>query len=176
MEVDPIGLDDILGMDAFVEDAAGLMDIKMETPGSQGEIPMSVDEGITPVVESLPPLGESSNQDLLGLVGDAHGAEVHSNGDINMGTKLSIAEYTAVKAEALDSLIEPPPPPPPNSSAPADHVDVDLGPLKSVSRNHARISFRAELGLFCLEIYGRNGAWVDDRYYVRGSTVPLNQG
>jgi hypothetical protein len=69
-----------------------------------------------------------------------------------------------------------PPPPPPKTSAAVDYVDVDLGPLKSVSRNHAKIEFRAELGLFCLEIYGRNGAWVDDRYYVRGSTVPLNQG
>ena len=70
----------------------------------------------------------------------------------------------------------PPPPPPPKSNAPLDHVDVDLGPLKSVSRNHAKIGYWAGLGCFCLEILGRNGAWVDDRYYVKGSTVPLGQG
>jgi hypothetical protein len=69
-----------------------------------------------------------------------------------------------------------PPPPPSKPSGDLDHVDVDLGPLKSVSRNHARIEYRSDLGRFCLEIYGRNGAWVDDRYYVRGSVVPLYQG
>ncbi|WVF66868.1 hypothetical protein IAT40_001611 [Kwoniella sp. CBS 6097] len=85
-----------------------------------------------------------------------------------------------VKMEPFDPEDFPPPPPPPpppvRSSAPTEHVDVDLGPLKSVSRNHAKIEFRSDLGHFCLEIYGRNGAWVDDRYYVKGSIVPLAQG
>ncbi|WVQ94477.1 hypothetical protein IAU59_001556 [Kwoniella sp. CBS 9459] len=85
-----------------------------------------------------------------------------------------------VKMEPFDPEDFPPPPPPPpppvRSSAPTEHVDVDLGPLKSVSRNHAKIEFRTDLGHFCLEIYGRNGAWVDDRYYVKGSIVPLAQG
>lgn len=86
--------------------------------------------------------------------------------------------------EALASLngipddFAPPPPPPEyvKSSNVVEHVDVDLGPLKSVSRNHAKIEYLADIGHFCIEIYGRNGAWVDDRYYVKGSIVPLNQG
>lgn len=69
-----------------------------------------------------------------------------------------------------------PPPPPPKPSVHLEHVDVDLGPLKSVSRNHAKIEYRSDCGQFCLEIFGRNGAWVDDRYYVKGTVVPLNQG
>jgi hypothetical protein len=86
-----------------------------------------------------------------------------------------------VQAATSDSPPRPPPPPPPpppirRASDTLEHVDVDLGPLKSVSRNHAKISYFADLGHFCLEILGRNGAWVDDRYFVRGSTVPLNQG
>jgi hypothetical protein len=84
-----------------------------------------------------------------------------------------------VLAATSDSPPPPPPPPPPpvrTASESLEHVDVDLGPLKSVSRNHAKISYFADLGHFCLEILGRNGAWVDDRYFVRGSTVPLNQG
>jgi hypothetical protein len=76
----------------------------------------------------------------------------------------------------LEIAVEAPPPPPTKVFVPVEHVDVDLGPLKSVSRNHAKIEYRADLGHFCLEIFGRNGAWVDDRYYVKGSTVPLNQG
>lgn len=72
--------------------------------------------------------------------------------------------------------IDTPPPPSAKLSGDLHHVDVDLGPLKSVSRNHAKIEYRSDLGQFCLEIYGRNGVWVDDRYYIRGSVVPLNQG
>ena len=76
-----------------------------------------------------------------------------------------------------DSLGPPPPPPPPSkSNRSLEHVDVDLGSQKAVSRNHARIGYWSGLGCFCLEIMGRNGAWVDDRYYVAGSTVPLTQG
>ena len=85
----------------------------------------------------------------------------------------------AIKAEPgldIDPLGPPPPPPAPSKSKESlVHVDVDLGLLKSVSRNHAKIAYWAGLGCFCLEILGRNGAWVDDRYYVKGSTVPLAQ-
>ncbi|WRT65505.1 uncharacterized protein IL334_002448 [Kwoniella shivajii] len=101
----------------------------------------------------------------------------------NSENLLEPVENDPVKLEHLDDLPflpppspPPPPPPPMKSSAPVDHVDVDLGPLKSVSRNHAKIEYRADLGHFCLEIYGRNGAWVDDRYFVKGSIVPLAQG
>ncbi|WVQ79071.1 hypothetical protein IAT38_001165 [Cryptococcus sp. DSM 104549] len=81
-----------------------------------------------------------------------------------------------IKMEMTDVPPPPPPPPPAKTSATVEHVDVDLGPLKSVSRNHARIEYRADLGRFCLEILGRNGAWIDDRYYLKGSLVPLAQG
>jgi len=105
--------------------------------------------------------------------------------------KVDMTIFDSLDPEALEALvlaatsdspplptIVPPPPPPPirRASDTLEHVDVDLGPLKSVSRNHAKISYFADLGHFCLEILGRNGAWVDDRYFVRGSTVPLNQG
>ncbi|WVN90466.1 uncharacterized protein L203_105702 [Cryptococcus depauperatus CBS 7841] len=77
----------------------------------------------------------------------------------------------------LEEDVPPPPPPPPRSlKANIEHVDVDLGPLKSVSRNHAKIEYSTDLGRFCLEILGRNGAWIDERYYVKGSIVPLAQG
>ncbi|OCF45079.1 hypothetical protein I317_01131 [Kwoniella heveanensis CBS 569] len=107
-----------------------------------------------------------------GMQFDAGGITLPNGGD-NLMSDL-------VKMEPFDPEDFPPPPPPPpppvRSSAPTEHVDVDLGPLKSVSRNHAKIEFRSDLGHFCLEIYGRNGAWVDDRYYVKGSIVPLAQG
>ncbi|KAJ3032480.1 transcription factor [Rhizophlyctis rosea] len=51
---------------------------------------------------------------------------------------------------------------------PTDAVDVHLGNFKSISRQHARIQFNFMTGKFELAIYGKNGAWVDDRH------VPCN--
>ncbi|KAG9317647.1 initiation factor 2 subunit family-domain-containing protein [Chiua virens] len=54
-------------------------------------------------------------------------------------------------------------------------VDVDLGPLKSVSRLHARIEYEEEEGRFVLVVIGRNGAWVDGVWSGAGSRVPLGE-
>ena len=68
---------------------------------------------------------------------------------------------------------EEPPPPPPESSSAHLHVDVDLGPLKSVSRNHAVIQFSPDLPGWTLRIVGRNGAWINERFCAKGLDVPL---
>ncbi|KAF8529218.1 hypothetical protein BU17DRAFT_73384 [Hysterangium stoloniferum] len=64
---------------------------------------------------------------------------------------------------------------PSNNGAVADPslVDVDLGPLKSVSRLHARIEYEEEDERFVLVVLGRNGAWVDGIWAASGSRVPL---
>ncbi|KAI6034092.1 hypothetical protein BKA83DRAFT_4184803 [Pisolithus microcarpus] len=54
-------------------------------------------------------------------------------------------------------------------------VDVDLGPLKSVSRLHARIEYEEEEERFVLVVIGRNGAWVDGVWSGAGSRVPLGE-
>lgn len=54
-------------------------------------------------------------------------------------------------------------------------VDVDLGPLKSVSRLHARIEYEEEEARFVLVVIGRNGAWVDGVWSGAGSRVPLGE-
>ncbi|WWC87665.1 uncharacterized protein L201_002556 [Kwoniella dendrophila CBS 6074] len=103
-------------------------------------------------------------------------AQPMNDGFLSMDMGRDMDDIKLENMEIEEYPLPPPPPPPPKSSAPVEHVDVDLGPLKSVSRNHAKIEYRADLGHFCLEIYGRNGAWVDDRYFVKGSVVPLAQG
>ena len=115
----------------------------------------------SPPQPAIPPLGEDVDMDILHHMG---------MDDLDSNLLSILAPDTSLS----DSLLPPPPPPPEQSGV--DHVDVDLGPLKSVSRNHAKIEYRSDLGHFCLEILGRNGAWVDDRYYVKGSVVPLKQG
>jgi FHA domain len=62
-----------------------------------------------------------------------------------------------------------------SSSAEKTQVDVDLGPLKSVSRLHAKIEYEDEEERFVLVVVGRNGAWVDGVWSGSGSRVPLSE-
>ncbi|KLO12804.1 hypothetical protein SCHPADRAFT_915461 [Schizopora paradoxa] len=59
------------------------------------------------------------------------------------------------------------------SSSDSMQVDIDLGPLKSVSRYHARIEWEDSEDRFVLVVLGRNGAWVDGIWSGSGSRVPL---
>jgi hypothetical protein len=61
------------------------------------------------------------------------------------------------------------------SSSDLTPVDVDLGPLKSVSRLHARIEYEEEEERFVLVVIGRNGAWVDGVWSGSGSKVFLSE-
>lgn len=55
-------------------------------------------------------------------------------------------------------------------------VDVDLGPVKAISRRHAKIFYNFGTQRFELSVLGRNGAFVDDTFVDTGSTVPLQNG
>lgn len=55
-------------------------------------------------------------------------------------------------------------------------VDVDLGPIKAISRKHAKIFYNFGTQRFELSVLGRNGAFVDDEFVETGSTVPLRNG
>lgn len=55
-------------------------------------------------------------------------------------------------------------------------VDVDLGPVKAISRRHAKIFYNFGTQRFEMSVLGRNGAFVDDTFIDSGSTVPLKDG
>jgi forkhead box protein K len=54
-------------------------------------------------------------------------------------------------------------------------VDVDLGPLKSVSRLHAKIEYDNGVESFVISVIGRNGAWIDGVWAKAGSRVALGE-
>ena len=60
-----------------------------------------------------------------------------------------------------------------STPSPDTPVDVDLGPLRSVSRLHAKIEYEEAHDRFVLVVLGRNGAWVDGIWSGSGSRVPL---
>ncbi|KAF1803126.1 fork head domain-containing protein [Mucor lusitanicus] len=54
-----------------------------------------------------------------------------------------------------------------------DSVDIPLGNIKSVSRQHARLFYNFSTQRFELMIYGKNGAFVNEQFVEKGATVPL---
>jgi hypothetical protein len=54
-------------------------------------------------------------------------------------------------------------------------IDVDLGPIKSVSRLHAKIVYDDDESVFVLEVLGRNGVWIDDEYVGLGQRANLGE-
>lgn len=55
------------------------------------------------------------------------------------------------------------------------HVDIDLGPSKVVSRQHALLKYNLDSRCWELHVLGRNGARVDAVTHKQGA-VPLNSG
>ncbi|KAL9539155.1 hypothetical protein MBANPS3_010434 [Mucor bainieri] len=54
-----------------------------------------------------------------------------------------------------------------------DSVDIPLGNIKSVSRQHARLFYNFATQRFELVIFGKNGAFVNEQFVEQGATVPL---
>lgn len=66
----------------------------------------------------------------------------------------------------------------PGAAPPAQQVDIDLGPAKVVSRQHAVITYNIDLRCWELKVLGRNGARVDGTKIAVGSqhSTPLHSG
>ncbi|KAJ1659784.1 hypothetical protein IWQ61_001181 [Dispira simplex] len=54
-----------------------------------------------------------------------------------------------------------------------DKVDVDLGAVKAVSREHAVINYNFSSAQFELSVLGKNGLFINDLFVPKGATVPL---
>ncbi|BGO91639.1 hypothetical protein NBRC10512_008087 [Rhodotorula toruloides] len=54
-------------------------------------------------------------------------------------------------------------------------TDVDLGPLRAVSRQHARLYYDFDAGAWVIEVLGRNGVVVEGRWRAKGQKVVLTK-
>ena len=54
-------------------------------------------------------------------------------------------------------------------------TDIDLGPIRAVSRQHARLYFDYELGQWAIEVLGRNGVVVEGKWKAKGEREGLGK-
>ncbi|KAF8470533.1 fork head domain-containing protein [Kalaharituber pfeilii] len=107
-------------------------------------------------------------------------AKVHSEG-VQAYAKLAGATWTYYVRE-LKVHIGRPPDPRPESTSPSyrDHqfsVDIDLGPSKMISRQHATIEYDIEgTRTWQILVTGRNGMKIDNEPLKKGSRATLHSG
>ncbi|GAA5984054.1 hypothetical protein JCM10908_006028 [Rhodotorula pacifica] len=65
--------------------------------------------------------------------------------------------------------------PQPAAAPLATLTDVDLGPLRAVSRQHAKLFFDYEIGAWVLEVLGRNGVVVEGNWRAKGQKAVLTK-
>nr|CAG8521334.1 3046_t:CDS:2 [Entrophospora candida] len=58
-------------------------------------------------------------------------------------------------------------------TSPTDQIDLHLGPIKSISRQHARLYYNFNIQRFELYISGKNGAFINEQFVEQGDTVQL---
>lgn len=103
-------------------------------------------------------------------------ARDHRDG-VTAYAKICGRDWTYYVKDLKISIGRPPDSRPPLPAPAEKEVDIDLGPSKLVSREHAVIQYdTVEYRCWILEVLGRNGVKVDDEQHKRGMTVPLRSG
>lgn len=57
-----------------------------------------------------------------------------------------------------------------------NNIQIDLGPIKSISKKHAILRFNKELNCWQCEILGRNGCKINNIKYNKGELINLKNG
>ncbi|KAK6511939.1 transcription factor, variant 2 [Arthrobotrys musiformis] len=103
-------------------------------------------------------------------------ARDHRDG-VTAYAKICGRDWTYYVKDLKISIGRPPDSRPPLPAPAEQEVDIDLGPSKLVSREHAVIQYdTVEYRCWILEVLGRNGVKIDDEQHKRGSTVRLRSG
>ncbi|KAK9450079.1 fork head domain-containing protein [Limtongia smithiae] len=96
-----------------------------------------------------------------------------SNVDVRAYAKLAGATWTYY-VRALKVTIGRYSEPTPNTDP--EHIDIDLGPMKVVSRKHAVVKYDLQTRTWVISVMGRNGVKIDGVPYKDGKTAELHSG
>ena len=104
--------------------------------------------------------------------GKGKAREVDPFAEFVRATSPSDGSKPAVEAKPVFSpAVAPSKPPTPATTL----TDVDLGPLRAVSRQHAKLFFDYEIGAWVLEVLGRNGVVVEGSWRAKGEKAILTK-
>lgn len=87
----------------------------------------------------------------------------------------ALPPITHLEPNSVTSAVPAPPAAPTVQIIPAIVTDIDLGPIRAVSRQHARLYFDYELGGWAIEVLGRNGVVVEGTWKAKGEKESLGR-
>ncbi|CZR54414.1 related to forkhead protein [Phialocephala subalpina] len=137
-------------------------------PYDQEGIDMTDDEIADAVVPFM-----ATSQTTLQAAKDHANENYKTKAQVKAFAKLAGKDWTYYITKVQNTIGRPPE----NAQANgAGAVDVDLGPSKHISRQHAEITYDSDQQAWFIEVVGRNPIRIDDEKYLRGSKTRLNNG
>lgn len=159
---------------------ANAAEAKDETLGVAGLDPLSLElgdiNGLLSQMQAQSQLQSGDSLNEIKLDGDAPSAAASAGG-------LALPQF-GLPQQPADEAVQAPAATAAQATANSKiHVDVDLGPIKAVSRDHARLFFDTEIDPrtgfsygWSIEVRGRNGLVVDGSWKAKDEVVRLNNG
>lgn len=156
------------------------LSITPSSPQAGSDRPNNADESFSEFVKSTSPPPPTSSgfptaqetSDLLDLLAEAT-ADASSS---QPSTSVSAAQAQLATESPLPTPTPIPSTPQALPLAPSSTVtDIDLGPIRAVSRQHARLYFDYEMGGWAIEVLGRNGVVVEGKWKAKGEKEGLGK-
>ncbi|KAE8451259.1 hypothetical protein EG329_004424 [Mollisiaceae sp. DMI_Dod_QoI] len=148
----------------------------VEKPSSQPVLPFDqdgIDMTDDEIVNAVIPFMATSASFVQATLD--HANEIYKKeGNVSAFAKLAGKDWTFYVTKVKNMIGRPPENGPPANGVGA--VDVDLGPSKHISRQHAEITYDHEQQEWFIEVVGRNPIRIDDEKYLRASRTKLSNG
>lgn len=115
----------------------------------------------------------ASTETLVQAARDHANERYKAERNVSAFAKLSGKDWTFYVTKVRNVIGRPPEngPPPPGAA-----VDIDLGPSKHISRQHAEIVYDSETEAWYIEVVGRNPIKLDGEKFLRASRTRLVNG
>lgn len=137
-------------------------------PLDQAGIDMTDDDIVTAVIPFM------QKPDAFVQASQDHADERYHEQNVKAFAKLAGKSWTYYITKVTNLIGRPPENGPP--AAGTAPVDVDLGPSKHISRQHAEIAYDSDTEGWYIEVVGRNPIRIDDEKFLRASKTRLSNG